>query len=132
MREDKLLIISGSRDWIDEHPIRELLGWFDPHWTLVMHGKCPRGADAIADRIAKQMGFTVVRVPADWAHLDLAAGMERNRDMVKIGIRHQILRIAVHAGIFPLPQSKGTKGMHRLCQLAGFDIHMPDYCRGFL
>lgn len=135
MRNDKLLIISGSRDWKDEGPIREVLLKFDPYWTLVMHGKC-RGADLIADRLARQLGFVVSAWPADWKSdgdsYDPAAGMERNRMMQICGIKNQRFGVAVHAGLFPLPQSRGTKGMHKLCQLAGFDLHIPTACKNYL
>lgn len=135
MRRDKLLIISGSRDWTDEGPIRELLVWFDPEWTLVMHGKC-RGADMIADRLARALGFTVMCCPADWdryrGQYPNPAGPIRNKEMAIMGMKSQRHGVAVHAGIFPLPQSKGTKDMYRLCQLGGFDIHIPVACKSHL
>lgn len=134
MRQDKLLIISGSRDWTDEALIRELLLQFDPAWTLVMHGKC-RGADMIADHLARALGFTVVCCPAPWrekGYYDPGAGPERNKDMQIIGIKNQRHGVDVHAGIFPLPQSKGTKHMYGLCQIAGFGIHIPVACKNYL
>jgi len=130
-RNDKLLIISGSRDWTDEGPIRELLLWFDPYWTLVIHGKC-RGADMIADRVAKELGFAVVAYPADWKRHNFGAGPIRNREMAVVGLTHQRYGIQVHAGIFPLPQSVGTIGMLELCRLGGFEIYLPASCKAYL
>lgn len=132
MRQDKLLVISGSRDWTDEQPIYELLCLFDPYWTLVMHGHCPTGADAIADRRAQALGFVVKRFPADWNQHGNYAGPKRNEEMTYFAMKTQNYGVAVHAGIFPLPQSKGTKGMYKLCQLGGFDIHIPEACKAYL
>lgn len=135
-RNDVLLIVSGSRDWVDEIPVRELLSKFDPAWTIVIHGKC-RGLDMMVDRVAKSMGFVVIAFPADWkrdeyGNYDAGAGHARNKDMFNIGTLNQRWGVAVHAGIFPLPQSRGTKGMHTLCQYGGFDIHVPDACKNYL
>ena len=130
-RSDKLLIISGSRDWADERPIRELLLQFDPYWTLVIHGKC-RGADMIGDRLARELGFEVVTYPADWNRYKKSAGPIRNREMAIMGLTHQRYGVQVHAGLFPLPQSVGTIGMLELCKLGGFDIHIPDACKSYM
>lgn len=131
MRQDRLLIISGSRDWVDPHPIRELLLWFDPAWTMVIHGAA-RGADRIAHDLARQLGFVSVGFPADWKKYDLAAGPIRNEVMQKIGIANKSYGVSVYAGLFPLPHSKGTRGMHKLCLAAGFAIHVPVHCKNYL
>jgi hypothetical protein len=130
-RNDVLLIVSGSRDWVDEIPVRELLSKFDPAWTIVIHGKC-RGLDMMVDRVAKSMGFVVAAFPADWNRHGNGAGPIRNKDMFNIGTLNQKWGVAVHAGIFPLPQSRGTKNMYTLCQYGGFDIHVPDACKNYL
>ncbi len=131
MRQDRLLIISGSRDWWEPEPIRELLSWFDPYWTLVIHGAA-RGADRIGHKLATSLGFCSVGFPADWDRYGLAAGPERNRVLQKIGIANMRLGVSVHAGLFPLPQSKGTRDMYQLCLEAGFGTHVPWYCKNYL
>jgi hypothetical protein len=61
------ILVTGSRDWDDEAPVRAALtdlvaGQTGPH--VVVHGACPTGGDAIADRIAAELGLTVERHPA--------------------------------------------------------------------
>lgn len=52
--------------------------------TVIVHGACPRGADAIADALAKQWGVAVESYPADWS-TGRAAGFIRNKHMVDLG-----------------------------------------------
>ena len=82
------VLVTGSRDWADpeaiEREFRKL-----PQGTIIIHGACPTGADALADKIAMKMGFKIRRYPADWnAELAAtgsarAAGPKRNARMIK-------------------------------------------------
>jgi hypothetical protein len=47
----------------------------------VLHGGCPTGADAIADRLCKKWQITHMVYPADWKKHGKAAGPIRNRQM---------------------------------------------------
>lgn len=58
------VLVCGSRDWSDERPIRRLLEAYGPG-TVVIHGAA-RGADAIADAVARGVGFDVEPYPVDW------------------------------------------------------------------
>jgi hypothetical protein len=51
----------------------------------VVHGACPTGGDAIADRIATDLGLTVERHPARWRRYGRSAGYRRNAAMVAAG-----------------------------------------------
>jgi len=85
------VLVAGSRDWDDG----ELLAWElglalgdgfrDGRRGLVVHGACPTGADAMADRLARDHGIEVEPHPADWELHGRAAGPRRNREMVKAG-----------------------------------------------
>jgi hypothetical protein len=83
------LCITGSRHWTDEDTIR---AWLD-HLTfqcVIIHGACPRGADAIVDRVARSYGrdeighFRIITFPVDTV-LDgpwPSAGPKRNERML--------------------------------------------------
>lgn len=92
-----IVLITGSVEWTDgemiERDLREL-----PRGTKIVHGGA-RGADRIADSIAKGLGFEVFECKADWSvkdytppsrvrmgrygkEFDVAAGMERNGQML--------------------------------------------------
>ncbi|WP_338785431.1 SLOG family protein [Streptomyces sp. DG1A-41] len=85
------LLVTGSRGWTDvallEGVIGEVLwlGRYRPRDVLLIHGACPRGADAIADRFACGIGMSVRRHPADWDAYGKRAGFLRNAEMVSAG-----------------------------------------------
>lgn len=111
MAEPYRVLVTGSRYWGDPAGIRLALKRADaahPQCVLV-HGKCdprhprtarripwsdaeklPRderllllGADWLADRIARDLGWEVEAMAADWDAHGKAAGFVRNHDMVK-------------------------------------------------
>ena len=82
------VLVTGSRDWIDEAPIlRGLLDQIRPDGTTLtlVHGACRTGADRIAHRLATAMGWAVEAWPADWQRHGKGAGPRRNAAMVKAG-----------------------------------------------
>ncbi|YCK35152.1 SLOG family protein [Actinomadura sp. ATCC 39365] len=114
------ILITGSRTWSDERIIWDAITHAidqaaanGEHEFVVVHGHCPRGADAIADfYCADQAGWrdnanqvlAVERYPADWARCSPAcppgphrrngragftycplAGHHRNQQMVDLG-----------------------------------------------
>ena len=83
------ILITGSREWWDTLPIvGALLGAVPSEADLrdvtVVHGGA-RGADELADRAARDLGFLVEEHPADWAKHGKAAGFIRNQEMVNAG-----------------------------------------------
>jgi len=83
-RRPKRVMITGSREWTDEEKIRKALSGL-PEGSTVVHGNA-RGADKIADRIAKELGFEVDVFPAKWREEGRRAGFLRNQRMVTSGI----------------------------------------------
>lgn len=76
------VLVTGSRYWTDEATINEWL-WRLPPTAIIAHGDC-RGADKIADRIARHLGLTVEKFPVDHA-IDgpfPGAGPRRNGRMI--------------------------------------------------
>lgn len=81
------LLITASRDWTDESTISLEMAWYamGSKDVTVVHGDCPTGGDAIADKLAPRMSFAVERHPADWRRWGRAAGFRRNAEMVALG-----------------------------------------------
>ena len=74
-------LVTGSRDWDSIEAIRADLETLPPH-TVVLHGACPSGADAIAEAEANRLGLLTQPFPADWSK-GKKAGPIRNHEMVK-------------------------------------------------
>ena len=93
------VLVTGSRDWPTPGTVWAALSDVqaelppDGRPMIVVHGACPRGADAHAADWAVVAGqFTTAVVeeqhPADWRPggvLDRAAGFRRNAAMVELG-----------------------------------------------
>jgi len=98
------VLITGSRDWEDEDLIQRTLSLlhqsgettvpllpmdaevrFDGRIHVVVTGKCPTGADLMAEEWANAYGVEVVTYPADWDKHGRGAGLARNSVMVKQG-----------------------------------------------
>lgn len=115
------VLITGGRDWSDEAAVRKELAAL-PAGSILVHGACPRGADAIADSIARDIGFEIRRYPADWNRHGRAAGMIRNGDMIKAehpdadGCNIQV------AFAFPTVSSRGTWDCVRKLRKAGVRV----------
>ena len=95
------ILITGSRTWTDEGAIWDALNAAIDQATtqgerefVVVHGDCPRGADAQAAAFCEDQsgwydnaGYTLAeeRHPADWTALGRRAGYARNAAMVALG-----------------------------------------------
>ena len=107
------VLVTGSRTWTAEAVIAAALR---EHWSagaVLVSGACPRGADAIAERLWGSWGGQVERHPADWA-TGRAAGMERNAAMVAAG--------ADVCLAFIRDNSPGATHTARLADLAGIPV----------
>lgn len=101
-------LVCGDREWTDEFKMRRRLEALarESHthpiarWEII-HGDC-RGADRLADRVARLLGLTVRPFPADWEKYGKAAGPIRNREMLDT---NPDLVIAFHPR---LARSRGT------------------------
>jgi len=90
---DYRILVTGSRTWEDEAAVRMELGtemqraFMLGMRPVVVHGACPRGADAVADRLARELAPAAVPEshPADWDRFGKAAGFRRNDEMARLG-----------------------------------------------
>ncbi|MFE2869781.1 bifunctional DNA primase/polymerase [Embleya sp. NPDC059259] len=85
------VLVTGSRSWDDPAPVRTTLAALLEQaraGLVVVHGACPRGADAHAAAWARDhrgRGVTEEPHPADWPALGRRAGIVRNLAMVALG-----------------------------------------------
>ena len=89
------ILVTGSRTWQDARAVEHALTstYFATTATApvtLVHGACPRGADAMASAWAadlKRSGWVIAeeRHPADWQRNGKAAGLLRNAHMVNLG-----------------------------------------------
>src|ERR1041384_2358810 len=109
------VLITGGRDFLDVGYVFRKLNEFRAlcGFSILMHGECPSGADALADRWCFNVGVHVCRCPALWDFFKSqgkgrAAGVIRNRAMLTL---HPQLVIA-------FPGDKGTADMLKVARSA--------------
>jgi hypothetical protein len=89
MRQPFRLLVTGSRTWHDVRVIEQALAVIldrHPEGVLLVHGACPRGADAIAaGYAARTPGYRAEAHPADWDRYGRAAGYRRNAEIIALG-----------------------------------------------
>jgi hypothetical protein len=113
------ILVTGSRDWSDRDTIWRALGdTVAPvpvdRELVIVHGHCPRGADAMADVWARKYGATIERHPANWQLEGKRAGFIRNARMVNLG--------ADVALAFIKDGSRGASHTARLAEQAGIPV----------
>lgn len=111
------VLVCGSRTWTDVEAIGRELACF-PGDTTIIHGAA-KGADAIAETIASQLGFKLLVFPAFWETEGRAAGPLRNLRMLAEGQPDLVLA-------FHKAGSKGTAHMIRAAEFAGIEVRIYD------
>jgi len=107
------IIVCGSRSWNNVAIIYDVLSKL-PKDTIIIHGKCPLGADFLVDKIAKSLGLEVITFPAKWNKYKKAAGHIRNLEMAN---ENPNKVIAFWDGI-----STGTKDMMEISEKFGIEV----------
>jgi hypothetical protein len=99
-------MVTGSRGWASRDVMRAALLDAKEDATargqrvIVIHGAA-RGADALAEDVAEELGLDVMRFPAEWERFGRRAGYIRNIEMLEQAKPEVVLA-------FPLPGSVGT------------------------
>jgi hypothetical protein len=122
MTDQFRILVTGSRTWNDTRTIDEALDQYHARLgadMILVHGACPRGADAIADSWARHRGVQVERHPADWKAHGRTAGHRRNADM--IATRPNLVLAFIR------DNSPGATGCVRLAERAGIAVQGWDW-----
>jgi hypothetical protein len=105
------VIICGGRDYNDREEMeRAFEAWILPG-DVIVHGGC-RGADRLAEEIARERGLRAEPHPADWGRHGPMAGPIRNQEMVDAGASFVL---AVKGG-------SGTQDCVRRAEAAGIRV----------
>ncbi|HZN17605.1 MAG TPA: SLOG family protein [Micromonosporaceae bacterium] len=108
------VLVTGSRTWTDTTTIHTALNALHTQHRaglVVLHGACPRGADAITDAWCTRHRVPVERYPANWRRLGTRAGHARNAAMVATGPARCLA--------FIRDRSPGATGCAALAEAAG-------------
>ena len=118
MRQPFRLLVTGSRTWDDVPAVEQALAVIldrHPEGVLLVHGACPRGADAIAAAYAARTpGYRTEEHPASWRRHGRAAGYRRNAEMIALG--------ADGCAAFIRGGSPGSTSAVRLARAAGIPV----------
>ncbi len=113
-----IVVVYGSRHWNDAAAIEGVLDELGGP-LMVLHGDC-RGADKMAERIARERGWYTEAYPADWKRYGKRAGPIRNREMIQAS--HGVdMVLAFHED---LSQSRGTRDMIFAANKAGIEVRL--------
>jgi hypothetical protein len=125
------VLVCGSRDWTNEEAIQRELEKLPPG-AIIVHGACPTGADALADKVARKLGFQVRAYPADWGGelaatgSSKAAGPKRNARMIRE--EHPDKEgLAISFGLaftLDMSRSRGTKDCTERARKAGIRVEV--------
>lgn len=123
MSESIGVLITGARDWKNEKPIYSKLKQFQGQNITLIHGGCV-GADLIADKVGKKLGYTIKIFLPEWQKYGRGAGPKRNKDMVDFLQTFNIKYVfAFHE---KLEASKGTKNCVELAIKSGLKCNVVD------
>lgn len=107
------VLVCGGRDFWDVPRLEHRLyhAWVTcGGFSVLMHGKCPRGADRLAGLWAQTHNIPVLEFPADWDRYGKRAGMIRNQRMLDEGKPNLVIAF---------PGGPGTANMVARANLAG-------------
>jgi len=115
------VIVGGAVAWADADAIRRELSRL-PAGAVIIHGDC-RGADDLAGRVGRELGFTVERwvknKDDERKHGRPRAWMGLNERMLASGAR---LVLVFHAELYTPDAARGSKHLMALATTAGAEV----------
>lgn len=114
------LIIAGGRDFNNYDGMSKCLDRLLKNINDNIEIVCgmARGADRLGERYAKEHGYKVIYMPADWDLYGKSAGFKRNVQMAE----YADALVAFWDGV-----SSGTKHMIETAQNMGLDVRVKKY-----
>ncbi len=114
----RVAIVTGGRDYANRKAVKRALDSIAP--TLLVHGGA-KGADALACHWAQETCTPYLCVPADWEKDGKAAGMKRNKKMIR-GVQAKADAIMLVA----FPGGRGTEHATKTAQGLGIQVWEPE------
>lgn len=105
------VLFCGSRNYRDADTIRRVMAEI-PQATVILHGDCPTGADALAEQAAILLGSDTLKFPADWKKHGRRAGPIRNAAMLDYEPRK----------VYAFGTGKGTDGTVKMAEARGIPV----------
>lgn len=108
----RLVLVCGGRNYEDFNKVHNTLNhYLNAYSDIIVQGGA-RGADALAKEWGREYGVPVIQIDAEWAEYGKAAGVIRNKRMLRL---EPDLVIA-------FPGGKGTANMIELAKEAGVEV----------
>lgn len=119
----KVALVTGSRRLgiPGRGLVFDMLNEYNP--DMVIHGRCPSGADLYAQHWCSLTRTFELPMPAQWTKHGKGAGMERNRYMARMARDMQECGHTVRCFAFPLGESPGTWDCMRQANKWGIDVY---------
>lgn len=115
------VIIAGGREFDDYVLLSKKMDYYlqqyDVDEITVISGTA-KGADQLGEKYAKERGYNVVRMPADWKKHGKSAGYKRNQEMANV---------AMHCVCFWDQKSRGTGHMIDIATKGGLKLRVVNY-----
>lgn len=131
-----VVLVTGSRTWNDEVRMRETFNRLWIHWgtetvtrPVLLSGSCPKGADAMAERLWRQIDFKIIPFPADWSQHGKMAGFIRNTHMVDAAQVFRAHGCQVMCTAFFDPCACPQQHKQQLLPIPGHFSHGTAHCR---
>ena len=117
-----MIVVTGGRElaWPLAHIEAQLLAVAGHRFIAALFHGNARGADALADQVARRLGWPVRPVLAQWSRFGVSAGPIRNRKMLSAALA--LARSLEPAGgviLLAFPGGKGTEHCRREARKLG-------------
>lgn len=131
MLKDLYLIVVGSRTFHDynllkeecDKALKDMMTDYDTYYVIHIVSGGARGADALAEKYAKEREYDMIVFPADWNTYGKSAGYKRNALMQEtISQYPNRMCIAFWDGM-----SKGTQHNFGLCNKYKTELRVVEY-----